>query len=299
MVGRVEPSTCKIVAVFSAKGGVGKSTTVMMLAEALSGFHGKKVLVIDADPQTSVSVMLTPKREGVPDGLRDKTWDLAQHHKRTLVDFFVAACRKGTVNVADYAIGSVSDVQEARSVDLMPGNMELALFESAFVEAGGQKRLAEAVHDLLQLARSTHDVVLIDCSPGLSALTLSWLQHADALLSPITPNFLGIRSLAVVNHLRELFENENRRFAPRLGTLITLDSDTRAERAAREMIAALDRTEGLQPFVQQVPRSPHMLNAAEYQFPMRSFAKKYPKSGKHDLALIIKSLAAEVLKRTA
>ena len=80
----------KVIAVFSAKGGVGKSTSVMMLAEALSGFQDKKVLVIDADPQTSVSVMMTPKREGVPDRLQDKCWDIAQHHKRTLVDFFLS-----------------------------------------------------------------------------------------------------------------------------------------------------------------------------------------------------------------
>jgi chromosome partitioning protein len=287
----------KVIAVFSAKGGVGKSTTVMMLAEALSGFQGKTVLVIDADPQTSVSVMMTPKREAVPDRLKDKCWDFAQQHKRTLVDFFVAACREESINVADYEIGSVSDVQEARSVDLMPGNMELALFESAFIEVGGQKKLAGAVQALLRLARSTHDVVLIDCSPGLTALTLSWLEHADALLSPVTPNYLGMRSLAVVDRLRELFEGESRRFAPRIGTLITLDSDTYADRAARELIAAIDRIEKLEPFARQVPRSPHMLRAAEYQFPMRRFAKKYPRSGNSDLALIIKNLTVEVLKR--
>src|SRR5579883_901628 len=179
----------KVIAVFSAKGGVGKSTTVMMLAEAFSALQGKKVLVIDADPQTSVSVMMTPKREGVPHRLRDKCWDLAQHHKRTIVDFFVCACRDGTLNVADYVIDSVSDVEEAEGVDLMPGNMELALFETAFVEAGGQEKLAGVVQSLLLTARSSHDIALIDCSPGITALTLSWLRHADALLSPVTPNF--------------------------------------------------------------------------------------------------------------
>jgi chromosome partitioning protein len=290
----------KVIAVFSAKGGVGKSTSVMILAEAWSGFQGKKVLVIDADPQTNVSLMMTPKREGVPDYLQNKCWDFAQHNKRTLVDFFVAACRNAspaTVDCTNYMIRQVSDVREARSVELIPGNMELALFESAFIEVGGQKRLAAAVHALLEMVRSTHDVVLIDCSPGLSALTLSWLEHADALLSPVTPNYLGIRSLAVFGRLRELFEGENRRFAPRIGTVINMDSDTYAERVARQAIAALDRSEGIEPFSKQVPRSPHMLHAAEYQIPARRFEEKYPRSGGNDLALIIRGLAAEVLKR--
>jgi chromosome partitioning protein len=290
----------KVIAVFSAKGGVGKSTTVMMLAEAMSGFQGKKVLVLDADPQTNVSLMMTPKREGVPDYLQNKCWDFAQHNKRTLVDYFVAACRNsdsGPLDAAHYMIRQVSDVREARSVELIPGNMELALFESAFLEVGGQKRLTSAAQTLLQMARETYDVVLIDCSPGLTTLTLSWLQHADALLCPVTPNYLGIRSLAVFGRLRELFESEDRHFAPRIGTVITMDTDTYAERAAKQAIASMDRAELLEPFSRQVPRSPHMLFAAEYQVPMRRFEEKYPRSDSYDLALIIRSLAAEVLKR--
>jgi cellulose biosynthesis protein BcsQ len=218
------------------------------------------------------------------------------------VDFFVSACRNASpdsVDCVNYMIRQVSDVREARSVELIPGNMELALFESAFIEAGGQKKLAAAVQALLLMVRQTHDLVLIDCSPGLSALTLSWLEHADALLSPVTPNYLGIRSLAVFARLRELFEGENRRFAPRIGTVITMDSDTYAERAAKQAIAAIDRTEMLEPFSKQVPRSPHMLHAAEYQIPLRRFEEKYPRSGSSDLALIIRGLAAEVFKRVA
>jgi cellulose biosynthesis protein BcsQ len=196
-------------------------------------------------------------------------------------------------------ISTVSDVREARSIDLIPGNMQLALFESLFINAGGENRLAGAVHALLLMARSTHDVVLIDCSPGISGLTLSWLEHADALLSPVTPNFLGAHSLVVIGRMRELFEGKSRRFAPRIGSVITLDSGTHAERKAQQTIAKMDRLEGLEPFSLPIPRSMYVLDAAEFQFPMRSFEEKYPRSGSYDLAVIVKSLAAEVLARIA
>jgi chromosome partitioning protein len=292
----------KVVAVFSAKGGVGKSTTVMMLAEALSAFHGKKVLVIDADAQTGVSVMMTPKPEDVPVSLQSKCWDFAEKNRRTSVEYFLSACRdaaSAAVDSANYTISAVSDVREARSIDLIPGNMQLALFENLFIEAGGQERLAEAVHALLLMARSTHDAVLIDCSPGISGLTLSWLEHADALLSPVTPNFLGAHSLVVIRRMRELFEGNSRRLAPRIGSVITLDSCTHADRKAQHTIAAMDRLEGLEAFSFSIPRSAHVLNAAEFQFPMRTFEEKYPRSDGHDLALVVKSLTAEVLERIA
>jgi superfamily I DNA/RNA helicase len=82
------------------------------------------VLVIDADPQTSVSVMMTPKREAVPDRLKDKCWDFAQQHKCTLVDFFVAACQEwkavSILNVvdgcipSDLATGTIEEIEEER-----------------------------------------------------------------------------------------------------------------------------------------------------------------------------------------
>jgi hypothetical protein len=61
----------------------------------------------------------------------------------------------------------------------------------------------------------------------------------------------------------------------------------------------MDRLEGLKPFSMSIPRSQHVLHAAEFQFPTRSFEEKYPKSDSYDLALIVKSLAAEVLQRVA
>ncbi|MCB1515186.1 MAG: ParA family protein, partial [Hyphomicrobiaceae bacterium] len=85
----------KTVAVMNTKGGVGKSTLVLALAETLSAFHGKNVLVIDSDSQASVSSMLVPVQ-----GLHK-----LQTESTTVVDYLVATVLRGTeVNWTDYVV---------------------------------------------------------------------------------------------------------------------------------------------------------------------------------------------------
>ena len=201
--------------------------------------------------------------------------------------------------IGRYRIGAVSDVEGARTIDLMPGHMELALFEIEILEAGGREKLDYAVQTLLKEARSAYDVVLIDCPPGVTSLTMHWLEHADHFLPPTTPNYLGIRGLAVTTRLRERFDRERRHFAPSIGTLITLDSDTPAEKRAKQEIIARDEAARLVPFPRQIPRLATIQRSAEYHLEMRSFAAKYPRTPKHDVPRIIKELAVETVKRIA
>ena len=102
------------------KGGVGKSTLVLALAETLSTFHGKKVLVIDSDAQASVSHMLLPARN----------LEALQEEGQTIVDYLVAAVLKDSQeDWRRYVIGNVSDVDDARSIDVVPSDTHLTLLE--------------------------------------------------------------------------------------------------------------------------------------------------------------------------
>src|SRR5262245_28444550 len=99
------------IAVMNTKGGVGKSTLVLAIAETLSAQFGENVLVIDADAQSSVSLML------VSAGSLFRL----QEEGTTIVDFLVAdVLKKAAVDWHRFAIADVSDVQEARSVFLIP-----------------------------------------------------------------------------------------------------------------------------------------------------------------------------------
>ena len=120
------------IAVMNTKGGVGKSTIVLGLAETLSADHHLNVLVIDSDAQASISYMLAgPKR------LTD-----VQTEGRTLVgllDEYVV--KKRSADWRDYVMSGVSDVDDARSVYLLPGDTELTLFERAVSKGSAEPAL--------------------------------------------------------------------------------------------------------------------------------------------------------------
>ena len=138
------------IAVMNTKGGVGKSTIVLALAETLAALHGKNVLVIDSDAQASVSAML----------MATTSLRKLQGDSRTLVDYLVATVLRDTqVEWTDYVVGGVSDVDDARSVYVMPSDMQLTLFEREASREAQHGRLRTAIGGLLSRARIVFDVV--------------------------------------------------------------------------------------------------------------------------------------------
>ena len=166
------------ITVMNAKGGVGKSTLVLALAETLANDHGKKVLVIDSDAQASVSHML----------MRQQDLEFAQARGRTFVDFLIeAVLKQSPTSWRSFVVGGVSDIDDARSIDLLPSDTHLTLFEREVSKSDREVWLRRTIGALLTEARSLYDLVLIDSAPGLSVLTESWLREADFYLSPDAP----------------------------------------------------------------------------------------------------------------
>src|SRR5262245_43743575 len=106
------------IAVMNTKGGVGKSTLTLAMAEALSAEFGKRVMIIDSDAQASVSSML----------LTASNLHSLQSEGLTIVDLLVASVLNNEpTDWSRFAVGGVSDVEEARTLFLIPSNMQLTL----------------------------------------------------------------------------------------------------------------------------------------------------------------------------
>jgi chromosome partitioning protein len=200
-----------IITVMNTKGGVGKSTLVLALADTLSVHHGKKVLVIDSDGHASVSNMLTPH-----------AWlEAMQAQGRTIVDYLIAAVLgAGPVNWCEFTVSGVSDVDDAHSIDLLPGGGHLTLFEREVSRCESEGRLRRTIRSFLADVRGAYDFVLIDSAPGLSVLTECWLREADYCLSPTKPDYISIRGLQFLGEFRQ--RDPHIGFAEWLGVVINL-----------------------------------------------------------------------------
>ena len=218
------------VAVMNTKGGVGKSTLVLAMAETLSAMFRKNVLIIDSDSQASVSGML----------LSATNLHRLQSDGLTIVDLLVASVLNNVaVDWPRFVVGGVSDVDEARTVYLIPSDMQLTLFEREVSKESLHARLRTSIGALLNHVRGVFDIVLIDCPPGLSVLTKSWLREADFHLSPTKPDYVSTCGLEVFRRFKGL--NPEMGFAENLGVIINMRDP---QSAGGGRIPAMARREG-------------------------------------------------------
>jgi chromosome partitioning protein len=266
----------------NAKGGVGKSTLVLALADTLSTHHGKHVLVIDSDAHASVSNMLM-----APDWL-----EAAQAHGQTVVDCFIAMVLEGaSPDWREFIVKGVSDIDDARTICLMPGGGHLTLFEREISKGGREVLLRKVIRAFLDEVRKVYDYVLIDSAPGLSVLTECWLREADFYLAPTKPDFICVRGLQFLDEFRQ--RDLSIGFAESLGVVINMRdphsiADEQFDRWLRQ-----DARNWC--FEQSIMRTAALQAAAHFCPRPRSYWAKYPgQTGK-----CLRYLTLELLDRVA
>jgi chromosome partitioning protein len=273
------------IAVMNAKGGVGKSTLVLAMAETLSATFAKNVLVIDADAQASVSLML----------LSAGNLNRLQLDGMTIVDLLVASVLNNEpVDWPRFIVSGVSDVDQARTVYLIPSDMQLTLFEREVAKEGLLVRLRASIGALLGSVREMFDVIMIDCAPGLSVLTESMLREADFHLAPVNPDHVSAYALEVLAHFKGL--NPEMGLAENLGVLINMkeagSEDADAVRRLTEKVA--NRC-----FEQAIPRTSSLQHASRFNATERSYATKYPGASGEALEFACRELLVRLAEANA
>lgn len=159
-----------VISTINLKGGVGKSTTTVALAEFLSAELGHKVLVIDLDPQTNATVMLIGETKW--QDLNDKGATLAQLFKDALLDDL----SKASFDLEESLVRRASNVDAVRSVDLLPSSIDLIEVQDRLASMPSGQFFANNPTEVLRRAIKPiiddYDYILIDCPPNLGLISV-------------------------------------------------------------------------------------------------------------------------------
>ena len=160
----------KVIAVCNQKGGVGKTTTALNLGAGLAR-EGRKVLLVDSDPQSDLTCSAGIDSEAVDKSLGRLMYLATENYKPIVAD---------------------AVIHHSEGFDLIPSNLDLSSMETRLVNAMSREKVLD---NLLKEVKKDYEYILIDCMPSLGMLTINALTAADSVIIPVQAQYLPAKGM--------------------------------------------------------------------------------------------------------
>ena len=247
----------KIISIANQKGGVGKTTTTVNLSAILAK-RGKKVLLIDADPQGNATSGL-----GVEKDIEFSTYDLL---------------------VSDTPAAEIIKKTEIKNLSICPSNMNLAGAEVQLVSMmSREQRMKEKLDEI----KDAFDYIFIDCPPSLGLITLNSFTASDSVLIPVQCEYYALEGLGQLFNTVELVKKHLNKSLYIEGALLTM-YDVRTN-LSNQVVKEVKKYFNNKVYKTVIPRNVRVSEAPSYGLPITIYdphskgAKSYEKFGKEFL----------------
>jgi chromosome partitioning protein len=281
-----------VLSTINLKGGVGKTTTTVGVAEMLVAEHRMRVLVIDLDPQTNATVSL----------IDEQVWKDLDEQGLTVAQLFIDALSEDPATrrfrLDDAIQRDVGTVAGLRGLDLLPSSLRLIDVQEKLAAMPLGQFYSMAPSQVLETAIKRRlddwDYILIDCPPNLGIITLNGLRISDAYLIPTIPDVLSTYGIPQIIRRVQAFADEINEDIPPLGIVITkyqmnstmhINTDDRLRSEAEE-------GKGPRVFDAIIPQGNAIAGSAEFTA-RGTLRQKYAYQGGYEA---FRDLTAEVVK---
>ena len=249
----------RVISVINLKGGVGKTTTTVGLAQNLSVEFNKKILVVDLDAQTNATTML----------IGEEKWMEVNKQKQTIAQLFYEGVYPRSEKIFDInraILKGVSNIDEVKLVDMLPSSLDLIDIQEEVIKAPrgifSVIRPVDLLDKSLRKIKQKYDYILIDCPPNLGVITRNGLKVSDVYIIPTVPDVLSTYGIPQIISRVNKFSKELEKEIKPLGIVITKyrEQSTLHKRTVNELIKERD----CRVFETIFKENDNIANAAEY-----------------------------------
>ena len=249
----------RVISVINLKGGVGKTTTTVGLAQILSVEFNKKILVVDLDAQTNATTML----------IGEEKWMEVNKQKQTIAQLFYEGVYPRSEKIFDInraILKGVSNIDEVKLVDMLPSSLDLIDIQEEVIKAPrgifSVIRPVDLLDKSLRKIKQKYDYILIDCPPNLGVITRNGLKVSDVYIIPTGPDVLSTYGIPQIISRVNKFSKELEKEIKPLGIVITKYREQSA--LHKRTVKELRKERDCRVFETIFKENDNIANAAEY-----------------------------------